>query len=935
MSGTINGSKMSKVVKIKATVILSSMFLLTTCLEKDDNSNIGKNLCQVVFPALCDDIEATKTQVSEVNKILWTPGDAITVFYGDNKTARFVSDNSSPAKKVNFRGKFEGLDGFPDDSGNLFWAVYPYREDNFFDGEKVSLYLPDVQRATPDSFEKETFPSIGRSRESFRFLNICGGVVFTVQHEGICRVVFKGNEGEPLAGRLNVGFNAYNLPEVSEVIDAKSEIELLAPEGETLKKNKWYYIVTSPITLSKGYTMEFYRDEKIGERKNEKKVVIKRNCFGVLASADNITVEISEPDAIDMGMSVKWASSNVGAKGVEDVGNLYAWGEIIPKNSYSFENYKWVENSGRYNKYGTGNGGINDEKIQLDFDDDAASLLLGQVWRMPTKGEIEELCHGNSCSWEEDEINGVSGFTVRSNGNGNSIFIPRIYDGFPGVYTPETYYWSSSLCENDDSRSYCLLLSSYRNVQTMSRYQGFPIRPVMDYIIRIEGMEEIVVSPDEQEKEITVFSTDGAKLISCPDWISHVSSEKQNQYTTAFTLKVSSNLKSTKRKGVVQFTNNHGDIAELSVIQEQVEARLNISNNSYYFNCMGGERELVIDTNRDWTISVSEPWCTLSSTNGSYSSTLIIRVDSNSSSSERDAVVKVKSVDGSLDEVVINIRQGGIPHEDIDWSAPFSHKSLAMLFISTREGESFRIIEGCDGYKQYHPDKIELINIQKSGSLLETEGANVLVSRYGVSGPSAIIDGRELVEYKLGPSGYPIVASLISNAVYRTEQSYPKVFSTIAYQSSLSGRMFKINEQIYCKEASSYRVSTLLIEDNVICEQVHTRLGTDRTFNHNNVVRSFLSDISGDQIITSSGNSVVSLSYTYEIPGEYNVDNMRVVIFVEKVFGDMPVVTTGVYGEYYVDNCISGKIGSSQSPAIIKGGNGGTEDFGKGDDINW
>ena len=120
----------------------------------------------------------------------------------------------------------------------------------------------------------------------------------------------------------------------------------------------------------------------------------------------------------------------------------------------------------------------------------------------------------------------------------------------------------------------------------------------MDYIIKIEGMEEIVVSPDEQEKEITVFSTDGAKLISCPDWISHVSSEKQNQYTTAFTLKVSSNPISTKRKGVVQFTNNHGDIAELSVIQEQVEARLNISNNSYYFNCMGGERELVIDTNK-------------------------------------------------------------------------------------------------------------------------------------------------------------------------------------------------------------------------------------------------------------------------------------------------------------------------------------------------
>ena len=50
-----------------------------------------------------------------------------------------------------------------------------------------------------------------------------------------------------------------------------------------------------------------------------------------------------EPEYVDLGLSVKWATFNVGATSPEDYGDYYAWGETMPKDIYSWTNYKWCD----------------------------------------------------------------------------------------------------------------------------------------------------------------------------------------------------------------------------------------------------------------------------------------------------------------------------------------------------------------------------------------------------------------------------------------------------------------------------------------------------------------------------------------------------------------------------------------------------------------
>ncbi len=52
-------------------------------------------------------------------------------------------------------------------------------------------------------------------------------------------------------------------------------------------------------------------------------------------------------EAVDLGLpsGTKWANMNVGASSPEEYGAYFAWGEISPKSSYSWDNYMCPKNS--------------------------------------------------------------------------------------------------------------------------------------------------------------------------------------------------------------------------------------------------------------------------------------------------------------------------------------------------------------------------------------------------------------------------------------------------------------------------------------------------------------------------------------------------------------------------------------------------------------
>ena len=186
------------------------------------------------------------------------------------------------------------------------------------------------------------------------------------------------------------------------------------------------------------------------------------------------------PEAIDLGLSVQWASYNVGATKPEEYGDYFAWGETSQKNDYSWDYYKWCDGKEHLTKYNNSSlYGIIDNKNQLDLSDDAARVNWGGEWRLPTNAEFEELL--KYCVWTWTTQGGISGFRVTSRINGYCIFLPAAGSFHLGVHYNRAgsicCYWSSSLYENDPRYAFSLDQSSIiRN----SRCSGSTIRPVME-----------------------------------------------------------------------------------------------------------------------------------------------------------------------------------------------------------------------------------------------------------------------------------------------------------------------------------------------------------------------------------------------------------------------------------------------------------------------
>ncbi len=203
---------------------------------------------------------------------------------------------------------------------------------------------------------------------------------------------------------------------------------------------------------------------------------------------------------VDLGLSVKWATCNVGADSPEDYGDYYAWGELEPKEKFSWANYRFRTRGNdeahvRFNKYTSmyytamldadHRYYIADNKTRLDLEDDVAHVKWGGNWRLPTDEEMNELV--DSCTWTWTTLNGVNGCLVTSNRSGytdRSIFLPAA-----GKYAFEPnnksvgiwgHYWSSSVNRDKTSHSASVLCfsSSYYAVKIDFRNHGQSIRPV-------------------------------------------------------------------------------------------------------------------------------------------------------------------------------------------------------------------------------------------------------------------------------------------------------------------------------------------------------------------------------------------------------------------------------------------------------------------------
>ena len=189
---------------------------------------------------------------------------------------------------------------------------------------------------------------------------------------------------------------------------------------------------------------------------------------------------------VDLGLSVKWATCNVGATTPEEYGDYFAWGETEPKTTYNWSTYKWYnDTSSTITKYCTDSeSGTIDNKIKLELTDDAANVNWGGNWRMPTKAEQDELRNTSNCTWTWTIQNGVNGYKVTSKRNGNSIFLPaagyRYVDNLSNAGS-DGYYMSSSLSNaGSDYAYYVYFYSDDVDWNDSYRYVGLSVRAVCE-----------------------------------------------------------------------------------------------------------------------------------------------------------------------------------------------------------------------------------------------------------------------------------------------------------------------------------------------------------------------------------------------------------------------------------------------------------------------
>lgn len=178
------------------------------------------------------------------------------------------------------------------------------------------------------------------------------------------------------------------------------------------------------------------------------------------SSSPQTSEAVSNHEVVNLGLSVKWATCNVGATSPYESGDYFAWGVTDASNT-----------SALYSS------------SDLEDENDAATANWGSSYRMPTKDEFVELV--NNCTWTFDATNG--GYLVTSKTNGNSIFLSAagyyIYHGStPTATGVNGSYWSKTA--DGGYFSYNLHFQGESNsieaASSGQKFDRYPIRPVTE-----------------------------------------------------------------------------------------------------------------------------------------------------------------------------------------------------------------------------------------------------------------------------------------------------------------------------------------------------------------------------------------------------------------------------------------------------------------------
>ncbi|MCU6770710.1 Uncharacterised protein [uncultured Bacteroides sp.] len=230
---------------VLGTTLLYSCAKEEVTSDTDSSSSVEK--VKMEFKAGIDAM--SRTVLTENNKVEWEADDAISLFDSDSNN-KFTTSTSGPS--VTFTGTVQ-------DNLGTYYALYPYNEKATISGSEITTTLSAEQTALEGSFAKMLNPSVAKSGtdKSLNFKNACAVVKFTLG-TGVTNVVkamFRGNDGESLAGTLNINVSG-NAPVTTVETGEGTGVTLTSNEGFVTGTD--YYFVVAPLELKKGITLVLY-----------------------------------------------------------------------------------------------------------------------------------------------------------------------------------------------------------------------------------------------------------------------------------------------------------------------------------------------------------------------------------------------------------------------------------------------------------------------------------------------------------------------------------------------------------------------------------------------------------------------------------------------------------------------------------------------------
>jgi len=425
---------MKKYISIATTALLVSLLSSCNLLESYDASEQGVTM----FKARIQDTKTSVTIEGSQGKISWVKGDIITITDGSSNSAKYVAENSS---------------------AETSFSLVPGETAVGKTGPYTATYN-GAEPATIQTYSSASVPSISMRAESdnldLEFVVTSGLLKINLSGEdlgNIKKIMVKGDDTK-----------LYQLDCGNEGIDVSSakDFWLALPEGSY---KKFYFTNASGMT-------------NIQTTKSGKEVTVTENrirplTINSLSATGFDCVWLGKYAA--SGYPVCWADRNIGAFSPEGIGYLFSWGNTEGKWLNGVKGSDPQYSSSNYNN--TPGGKLaTDGIIEPDSGNDAARVLLGGSWRLPTDLELKAMPNVNY-----EYISEMKGYLFSY--DGNSIFLPCAGMGKNSSFTSGTgFYWGNEARVTSQGNNATALQLKSDDVKQYwgTRSYGFTIRPVKE-----------------------------------------------------------------------------------------------------------------------------------------------------------------------------------------------------------------------------------------------------------------------------------------------------------------------------------------------------------------------------------------------------------------------------------------------------------------------